>query len=418
MRARAGQLAVLALLIVPLTLGQAVADEPVAVQTDPVQTVAGTPASKQAAWEKALPRLIQAEKESAAEIVAAIKDIDNHFDDSRTAARPFVDEVLGWGGNWQFVVGSAEQTKNLFTGFMDSVLGTTLRGPAGPDSFTLFVRERFLKTVFDPDACKRAVEAAAKRYATGLQSVEAKLLVDLEADLPDSFTQFSQSIPVVKLTDAMLGHIDRAVADAVKDAGTDFAVNVSKAVICEVGSNLGAGAIVAATLAASHHVVTSGDPTIALATLVVGVPVGMLIDYGVTTVMEAAGHDPAGKLAEKVASRLKVARNALVVGEDAEQNQRYVLLYFYYLGHPDRDVRADCGKAVARLTQKGSLGLLPRLETLHVNRNCFRRAIIYRLIFGADAPIPEALYLDTQQASVTDNVLKWAREYGAAPKSK
>ena len=206
------RLAILATVLVPLIGGQAAAQ---------------SPADKQAAWAKAWPRMMQAERESAAEINAAIKEIDEEFAASTAKARPFVDNLLGLWGKYQFACGGADKINSMATGFIDNVFGTKI-SQSGPDQFTRFACDTFVKEVFDPAAFKRAIEAATEGYASRLQGVEGTLLVDLEADLPDSDLRLDKAIPVLKLTNAMRAHIDQAVADAIADAGTDFAVTAGR----------------------------------------------------------------------------------------------------------------------------------------------------------------------------------------------
>jgi hypothetical protein len=99
-------------------------------------------------------------------------------------------------------------------------------------------------------------------------------------------------------------------------------------------------------------------------------------------------------------------------------NLHYAWFALFRHGHPDAEVRSVCGRAAARLESATFLGLRPLLTSLHAERLCARRRMIFHAIFGDDAPEAPELCLQPDQGGRYAAVMAWAREYLSPAKSE
>lgn len=215
-------------------------DKTVTLQPLPAAPETAAPERK-ATWEKAWPRIQQAEQESLAAINTSFLDVDGSFASAANNTPKFVEDILGWNGKWQFTVGMGGQVVNFGASLVDAMFTTKLGQPAGPDSFRAFARKEFATVVYDPDVFKRGIENAYKAYVTKLSAIENGVLVDLQVDLPDSDIRMPR-IRAPKLTDALLAQVDAAVEDIIADSATDFGITVAKEAVSQVGGNIAASA--------------------------------------------------------------------------------------------------------------------------------------------------------------------------------
>src|SRR5262245_3606857 len=81
------------------------ADEPaISWQRVPAAPASASP-EREAAWEKAWPRIAQAERESLAAIDASLQNVDGTFAGAAKSVPKFVEDILGLWGKWQYTVG-------------------------------------------------------------------------------------------------------------------------------------------------------------------------------------------------------------------------------------------------------------------------------------------------------------------------
>jgi hypothetical protein len=358
-------------------------------------------------WEKAWIRLNEADSESLNAIKGSIADVEGSFALAASNTPVFVEHILGWDGKWQFAVGMSGQVVNFGAGMMDAIFSTNLGQPAGPDSFRGFARKEFVSVVCDPDVFKLGIENAAKAYVSKLASIENRLLVDMKLDIPDADIRMPR-LPVPKLTDALLAQVDAAVDDIIADAATDFGITMAKELVSQVGGNIAAGAVLSSSFFASHGL--SNDPFSATV-MGTGLVAGLGVSWAVDKVVEAMGHDPTGTLARKLVDRLKRARGNVIEGEDRILSSRYAWLTLFRFAHPDAEVRSLSGSAAARMENDAFLGLQPLLTTVHAERLCARRRMIYHAIFGNDTPEPAELCLHPKQVAESAAVVECAKDY-------
>ena len=384
------------------------ADEP-AITSQPVPTAPANAATeRRAAWDKAWQRLQQAERESLDAINASLLDVDGSFAGAAKSVPKFVEDILGLWGKWQFTVGMGGQLVNGTAWLMDGVFGTKLGQPAGPDSFRAFAEEQFVKAVADPDVLKKEIENAATSYVTKLRAIENRLLVDIGADLPDAELRMPR-IPVPKLADTLLAQVDAAVSDIIADAAADFGMTVVKEAVCQVGSGIVTGMVFSNQLVAQH--LGTSDP-FSLAVMGTGAIAGLGVSWAVDRAVEAMGADPKSKLAAKLVERLKRVRGTRDRGRGQGPGLALCLVHPF---PPWASRRGGARRLRQSRSQAGS-GHLPRpapplLSTLHAQRLCARRRLVFHSIFGDDAPEAVELCLHPKQAGQLREVMASAREY-------
>ena len=308
------------------------------------------------AWQKALPHIQQAERESLTAIDEAVADVNRRFDDAAPKIRPWVEDLLGLWGKLDFVVGSTQNFLNGAAGIFDDLLGTKLGKVAGEDRFATMARSSFTEKILDPADMEDAIKAAVKTYDAKLDAISAKLFVAINADVPDADMPSSAPAIAVNLPKGIFRHIDAALKDATDAATGDFLLFVGKELASQVGGNILAGTLMGGGAAAGHEMVHTGYPATDLAGAAVGFVAGMVVSYGIDKIQEFAGHDPVGTLAVKVGDRLVVARDAILKGND-NTGRNYSVFVLNRLVHRDTWARAACGQAVLDMQARTDLGL-------------------------------------------------------------
>lgn len=180
------------------------------------------------AWQKALPHIQQAERESLTAIDEAVADVNRRFDDAAPKIRPWVEDLLGLWGKLDFVVGSTQNFLNGAAGIFDDLLGTKLGKVAGEDRFATMARSSFTEKILDPADMEDAIKAAVKTYDAKLDAISAKLFVAINADVPDADMPSSAPAIAVNLPKGIFRHIDAALKDATDAATGDFLLFVGK----------------------------------------------------------------------------------------------------------------------------------------------------------------------------------------------
>ena len=372
-RARGVRSAILALVILPMIGGQAFA-----MPSD----------DKAAAWAKALPRIQRAERESLDAIDEAAGEIRRHFDTAAPKIRPWVVDLLGLWGKLDFIVGGGQKMVNGVSWLVDGVLGTQFGQIAGKDQFEENARKTFAEKVLDPAEVKHAIEAATSRFDARLEAIQAKLYVELEADIDDLDIK-PAPIPAVHLSDAIILHIDAAMNDAIFDAGADFLLTVGKEVAGQfIQTGLTTAFMGGGGAAAGYGAANTGDPLTDAAITAAGFVGGFVIGYGLDKLQEFAGHDPVGLLAGKIGKRLVSARDALVEGEE-NTTKAYPIWISLSLMHPEYQVRSFARQAASAIEPRNALGLRGHLMAARWKRIFAQRTAIWKSIYGEQA-MPDA----------------------------
>lgn len=277
-------------------------------------------------------RLTEADTKSKQAIDARLKPLADLFARGRKGARPFAEESMSWNGKWQFVKG-------------------IVRGGA---SHRAYLSTAFGEHVFTPEELQAAMEASVRAYLDDLEASEGEMLVALRADLADPDRPAELLPPHLRGDEAFRREYQALAARVVNDLRLDVGVTVGREIGLVVASDVAAQvALQAAKTAAAEMGVGAGvlgtGAVAGVATLGVGIVVGIILDYLIDEVFRMAGYDPAEKIAAKVRESLDAMEAALV-----------------------RD------PGLFSRAAKGSLR--QRLEELHAERSKLRRESVGRLL--------------------------------------
>ncbi len=368
----------------------------------------------EAKWKNAVVLLQRADREAVAAIEVVLKDVAGSFDQVDANIRPFVQDLLSFDGEIKFAAAGTKKALNFGAGLLDTAFGTKLAQSSEPEDFRAYVRSTFVSRVLDPAVFKRGVLAAVEAYRAKLEAIEGKLLVELEADVPDSTFRLPR-IAEPRLEEALLTSIDQAVDTSVTVAGTDFAVVSGKAAVSWFGGNWLSSALVGGVMAKGvTDVASNSDPVTAVSGLTVaavGVASGIVLDMALDKAAALAGHDPVGDLAGKLQQRMKQARKCVLEGDDLERSLRYGWFVFLREGHPDPKIRDTCALAAAAMERKYFVGLKPTLEAIQLDRYCTQRRSVYQAIYGEGVTPPANLCLSPQATTKAAEALVWAKNY-------
>jgi hypothetical protein len=132
---------------------------------------------------------------------------------------------------------------------------------------------------------------------------------------------------------------------------------------------------------------------------------GMAVDKAMDEAIAQSGYDPEGALAAKVTASLDRMRTLLIDGDDP--GRHYFALCTFRDGYPDEEVRTACRVAAEAMHVPANLGLRHRLRLLHDERSRRRAAVLFKSVFGTEAPSP-AVTLDPETTSPRDQILQFA----------
>jgi hypothetical protein len=385
--ARAWWVAVLAMLIVPLTLGQAVGQETVNKARE-----------KQAAWENAANRLEQFDRASQDAIEEQIKTLDPVFAEAKGGAKAFADEMLGGWGKLKYVVGATDTVlSTVFDGICD--LFGTPQSKCGIPSTTVHL-EKYSRDVFDERVItegkiSREASRVASGYLSTLQELENRAVIDLGVDLADGALGPLPPLPDMRPELSRFCTTWSMTNDLVDNAGSDLMVTAVR---------WAASGLIADKLTEDQPSGVKKTGTNFL--------IGAQIDGAIDAGLQAAGYDPAGRLAARVGTRLDAVRSGLIYGskEGGKADEAYISLTRFRLADADADARYACARA-ADLMEKCRLplGLRTRLLAIHHQRSIVLRNAIYRSIFGADVPVPASIHLGNP--GPRDQTIAWAESW-------
>jgi hypothetical protein len=359
--------------------------------------------SARAKWEKALVRLEQADAESIAAVNESLADVSGSFDAASKNVRPFVDDLLGIYGKIHYAKALPGKISGYGFSLVNYVFGSTYESPLAVDDFEKHARETFTAKVFDPDVFKRGVSGGVDAYVARLKEIEGRLLVDLQADVEDPEMQIP-AIHAPKLAEELLEQVDVGVELSVAEAASDFGFTVAKECVSYWGGNVASGVLLASTAAGVKAADPTNDPFSATAFLG-GALVGYGVSYAVDKAVEAAGYDPAGRLAGRVEAMLRRSQQGVFEGRDAEKSSLYVWFTLLRRAAVYESSRDIYGLAADKLAATTYLGLRPTLTALHGERLCIRRRLVWESIFGVGSAMPTAELLTPRQIEESENLL-------------
>jgi hypothetical protein len=365
---------------------------PVAVGQEPEQFKDDIPnpppaddgAAREAAWEAASKRLVEAEQESLQACEARVAACSAFFADRGRGAAVFAEELLGIEGKLRAAGGVVENGLNAIGEFFGG-------SPAGPDSFTQHVASRFRERVIGPDQIRRATREAFSGYAGDVRQIEGRLLVDLRADLGDDALAFAASDA------APLSADDESIVQQVaSDAAGDLGATLVKFIISAVVSD------------AITDKVTDKDDSF-LKRQGTNFALGMAMDKALDEAALAAGYDPQKQIEAKV----KVALARLAAGVvEGDKNCGDAFLELSYLRnlHPDGRVRDAATEAMDVMERSPNIGLRARLLALHWSRVRTRSLALSRHILGPGVPPRLTHRLTSNPDATSDKLIEFANE--------
>ena len=307
--------------------------------------------------------------------------LDAFFAERKRGARPFAREILGVRHKLAHADALAGSTLDRFGKAVDDLFKTeeqhheeALMWRFDPgqndDPYTFTARDVFDRHVMKGTDFMTAVDSAASGFVRDLQGLEAHLLVDLRADLPDVKLDAGRPAVVAADRSAAWSGGNAAVADALSAARTDLGVTIAQESIAfVVGNKLGS-------------MVSSG--TTGLRNALINFSIGRDVNDALGTARAATGYDAEADVARRVVQASDGLRNRLVEG-DARAVKAHLALRNWRRGHPDPAVRTACRKATDVIEHSGGLGLKQSLRAMYDRRAEARRAALSRLILGSDA---------------------------------
>jgi hypothetical protein len=269
------------------------------------------------------------------------------------------------------------------------------------DPYTIEARHVFDRRVMKGTDFMAATDSAATGFIRDLQSLEARLLVDLRADLADVDLDEGRLAPVVAERSAGWSAVDAALADTLSVARTDLGVTIAEQSVSFVVGNKVGG-------------VLAGGATNGLWKLVLNLTGNLAADEVLGSVKQQTGYNAEADVAKRVVRALDNLRNRLVEG-DARAVKAHLSLRDWRRGHPDRAVRTACREATDAIEHSGALGLKQSLRAMYYRRAESRRAALSRLILGSDAG---AQTVTSPTFPPSDQILKYAQQCAAFWKGK
>lgn len=323
----------------------------------------GPGAAQEAALASVLPHIEQVERDSASAVDRQVARVDAYFAGLATKVPAFSRAVLGDEGKLQ--AGGA-----ILEGGVNALAEMFGEKPVyGRDSFLIYVEQSFKRLVLDPERFRSEIDSATSGWNGEVQAIEAKLLVDLNADLDDASLDLGTLTP---------SSIDLSAADQVNAVVTEAIDVAAKDMLVVIGK-------FTASLAIGDAVadrITDEDASW-LKKMGINAAVGYGVDKALDQAVSQAGYNPEAQLTAKISFLLSRMRSLIVDG-DPNANKRYADLLAVGEGHPDESARAACREAAAVLRKHANLGLRRRLLDRHEERCRARQAALSVMILGVE----------------------------------
>jgi hypothetical protein len=317
-------------------------------------------AAREAAWEAAFKRMVQADEESLRACEARIAACSAFFADRNRGAAAFAEELLGIEGKLRVAGGVIENGLNA----IGELLGAS---PAGTDSFTRHVESRFRELVISPAQVRQATREAFSGYAGDVRQIEGRLLVDLRADLGDDALAFASPDA------APLSADDESIVQQVaSDAANDLGATLVKFIISAIVSD------------AVTDKVTDKDDSF-LKRQGTNFAIGMAMDKALDEAALAAGYDPQKQIEAKVKAALARLAAGIVEG-DKNCGDAFLKLSYLRNLHPDGRLRDTAAEAMTAMERSPNIGLRARLLSLHWSRVRARSVALSHHILGPGVP--------------------------------
>jgi hypothetical protein len=321
----------------------------------------------QYAWAAALTYLGKSYNDGEKAIGASIAELDRFFGERRAATPVFAGEVLGMDGKIQAAGNLAAEVVNGVAGLLgqDRLVDQ--------HQLARHIKDCFTRHVLDEPRLHKALAAAAASYVAGMADIESRLLVEIQADLPDGALPPGE-LPPMRNEAGQAGIIDLSLEEMFNTAAGDLFIGAGKFATSWIGGDMLSGGVLGSNV--NPLVRIGGD-----------VAAGGIVDQALDAATDAVGYKPGDVIAREAVKILDGI--AFQVVEGGEKPRRaYLFLLDMSLGYPDEAVRKEFRRAAEAMERHATIGLRLRLHKLNVDRHRQRAAVVYRHIFGPDAALP------------------------------
>jgi len=257
-----------------------------------------------------------------------------------------------------------------------------------------YVERCFHQHVLDDEQLQKAVDGAVAGVDAEVRELEARLLVDLRADM-----DFTADFPGIRVGLRADGQRYDAMFQAVDASAEDF-VNM---LLVRLPISWVAGDAIGGKL--------TGANDSFLKKQVINLAANRGVDKVLDIAAAQAGYDPEGALADKVTAALGRMRSLLIEG-DPKADKTYWSLCAYRDGYPDETIRKACREAAAAMEPCAIVGLRHRLLGHLSERSRLREEALRKLVFGPGAPPDQAAAaprIDPQKCVSPEQILQSAR---------
>jgi hypothetical protein len=362
------------------------------------QEVADKAQERQEAWDRAVGRLEQFDRESLDAIDEQIKLLDPVFEEAKGGAKAFANDVLGGWGKLKYGLDATNGALNgMWNGVCD-LFGKKESKLVDTDPnryLNEYARDAFNKHI-DPDMrITQAVIDARSGYLSKLPELENRAMTDLGIDLADGAIGPFPSPPSL---DAELGTFWgfwSKSSGLVDNAGADLLVTSARWIASEMIANkLTEDQPSGIRKFATSQVVSGGA------------------NDAIGAGMRMGGYNPEGRIIARTEARLDAIRAGIVFGSKVggQSDTAYVALNRQRLANPDPEVRTACEQAIGLMEQCFlPVGLRAKLLAIHHQRSIGLKNAIFRSIFGADAALPASIHIGV--GGNEEETIKWAKAW-------
>jgi hypothetical protein len=178
--------------------------------------------------------LARAEQESLAAIEQANAGVAAYLGACRQNSHAFAGWMLSLrGGKASYAMGRADQAWTFVKHLAQT--GTAPATSSLPDRFGAEVRQKYAEMVVSPESTRSVIAQAVMAYAARLRDIDAKLAVELGADVSDEALtgQMAQPFDAAPL----ISSLDATLAEATKVAEGDLLLGIVREVLMYIAGD-------------------------------------------------------------------------------------------------------------------------------------------------------------------------------------
>lgn len=246
-------------------------------------------------WQKVEVRLNEADQAANQSADQHLNRVRDFFRDKQSASRRFAEDALSWSGKWAYCQGLAND-------------GASHRS---------FLRESFERHVMKGPELEELVQQVVTAYLSELQGQENAMLVAIRADLSTDELPSLAGMEM-KGSDEAFNTAYQSMLEQVKPLLLhDLEVTFGREAAVWIGSDIATVALVdiangvAIKMGISGSILGAGAAS-SVATLGIGLIVGLIVEEIVDFILQKAGYDPVGNVQRQVNQTLDNLANSLI----------------------------------------------------------------------------------------------------------